>query len=120
MTLFFRHFLAISLPIERKFSRGLRDHEFLITTDDTRVEGRITRDNVFPLVVILDNLRSAFNVGSIFRTSECLGIESIVKCSRTLFFVLIICQILCGYTSTPEDSQTSKAAMGMDKVLSSS
>ncbi|EKX44504.1 hypothetical protein GUITHDRAFT_72172 [Guillardia theta CCMP2712] len=66
------------------------------------MEGRITRDNVFPLVVILDNLRSAFNVGSIFRTSECLGIESI---------------ILCGYTSTPEDSQTSKAAMGMDKIM---
>jgi hypothetical protein len=22
------------LPIERKYSKGLRDHEFLITTDD--------------------------------------------------------------------------------------
>ena len=28
------HFLALVLPIERKYSKGLRDHEFLITTDD--------------------------------------------------------------------------------------
>ena len=28
------HFLALVLPIERKYSKGLRDHEFLITTED--------------------------------------------------------------------------------------
>eukprot|EP00960_Hanusia_phi_P036081 752123-Hanusia_phi.AAC.7 len=116
LMLLHRHFLAISLPIERKFSRGLRDHEFLITTDDTQLDASMERKDVFPLVVILDNLRSAFNVGSIFRTSECLGIESIVKFSDVHTVLLIVSQILCGYTSTPEDSQTSKSAMGMDKV----
>jgi len=28
------HFLALVLPIERKYSKGLRDHEFLVTTED--------------------------------------------------------------------------------------
>lgn len=28
------HFLALVLPIERKYSKGLRDHEFLVTSHD--------------------------------------------------------------------------------------
>ena len=28
------HFLALVLPIERRYSKGLRDHEFLVTTQD--------------------------------------------------------------------------------------
>ena len=28
------HFLALVLPIERKYSKGLRDHDFLVTTQD--------------------------------------------------------------------------------------
>ena len=28
------HFLALVLPIERKYSKGLRDHDFLVTTED--------------------------------------------------------------------------------------
>ena len=35
-------------------------------------------------VVILDNVRSAHNVGSIFRTSDCFGIKKIFLCF-TLF-----------------------------------
>jgi tRNA G18 (ribose-2'-O)-methylase SpoU len=35
------------------------------------------------VVVVLDNLRSAFNVGSIFRTAETAGIEEIVTCGIT-------------------------------------
>jgi DTW domain-containing protein len=40
------HFLALVLPIERKYSKGLRDHEFLITTDDAGLFFFL-RDNVF-------------------------------------------------------------------------
>jgi len=36
-----------------------------------------------PLTVILDNLRSAFNVGSIFRTADCALVEEIVTCGTT-------------------------------------
>lgn len=37
----------------------------------------------FPIVVVLDNLRSAFNVGSIIRSSECLGVSEIALCGKT-------------------------------------
>ena len=39
-------------------------------------------------VLILDNIRSAYNVGSIFRSADCAGIDRI---------------ILCGITPTPMD-----------------
>merc|ERR1719221_27967 len=56
------------------------------------------------LTVVLDNLWSSFNVGSIFRTSECLRVGKLH---------------LCGYTATPEGSdkggnQTGRAAIGAD------
>ena len=43
-----------------------------------------------PLTLVLDHLRSSFNVGSIFRTAECLGVSRVV---------------LCGYTATPDEPQ---------------
>lgn len=53
----------------------------------------------FALTVILDNIRSAHNVGAIFRTAECLGIRELV---------------LCGYTPTPENPKVLKASMGTE------
>lgn len=38
---------------------------------------------VFQIKVILDNIRSPFNVGSIVRTSEALGVEEIIMCGIT-------------------------------------
>jgi len=49
------------------------------------------------MVVILEDLRSAFNAGSIFRTAECLGIGELW---------------LCGITSRPGEAALSKTAMG--------
>ncbi|MCS7149466.1 MAG: RNA methyltransferase [Caldimicrobium sp.] len=51
----------------------------------------------FPLTLLLDNLRSAYNVGSIFRTAECAFIERI---------------ILCGITATPPHPGIAKTALG--------
>jgi len=50
-----------------------------------------------PITIILDNVRSALNVGSIFRTSDAFLIESI---------------ILCGITATPPNKEIRKAALG--------
>ena len=50
-----------------------------------------------PITIILDNVRSAINVGSIFRTSDAFLIENI---------------ILCGITATPPDKEILKAALG--------
>ena len=46
---------------------------------------------------MLDHLRSAFNVGALFRTADCLGASKLW---------------LCGYTATPEDAQVQRTTMG--------
>lgn len=50
-----------------------------------------------PLVIVLDNIRSALNVGSIFRTADAVG------CAKIL---------LCGITATPPNREVHKTAIG--------
>ena len=50
-----------------------------------------------PITIILDNIRSALNVGSIFRTSDAFLIKEI---------------ILCGITAVPPNKEIRKAALG--------
>jgi len=52
--------------------------------------------------LICDNLRSVFNVGSLFRTAECLGIGQI---------------LLCGISPTPQHSNMAKTAMGTEVIV---
>ncbi|MEX1188562.1 MAG: RNA methyltransferase [Bacteroidia bacterium] len=51
----------------------------------------------WPVRIILDNIRSAHNVGSIFRTSDAFLIEEIY---------------LCGITATPPNKEILKSALG--------
>lgn len=55
------------------------------------------RPEPFPLVAVLDNLRSAFNVGSIFRTAEAARIRAVV---------------LCGITPYPPNEKLDRTALG--------
>ena len=50
-----------------------------------------------PIKVILDNIRSAHNVGSIFRTCDAFLIDEI---------------ILCGITASPPNKEIRKTALG--------
>lgn len=50
-----------------------------------------------PIVVVLDNIRSLHNVGSVFRTADAFRIEKIV---------------LCGITATPPHKDIRKTALG--------
>ena len=52
-----------------------------------------------PVSLILNNIRSLYNVGSIFRTADGVGLEKIW---------------LCGITGIPPDSQISKTALGAE------
>lgn len=53
-------------------------------------------------VVVLNNVRSLYNVGSIFRTSDALGVEKLY---------------LCGITGTPENPRLAKTALaGLNSV----
>jgi 23S rRNA (guanosine2251-2'-O)-methyltransferase len=55
-----------------------------------------------PVVAILDNIRSAYNVGSIFRSADAFRIGSL---------------ILAGYTAAPPRSDISKTALGADETV---
>ncbi len=50
-----------------------------------------------PLVVVLDNIRSQHNIGSVFRTSDAFRIERIC---------------LCGISATPPSREIQKTALG--------
>lgn len=52
-----------------------------------------------PLVVVLDNVRSQNNIGSVFRTSDAFRIEEI---------------LLCGITATPPNVEIHKTALGAE------
>lgn len=55
-----------------------------------------------PLVVVLDNVRSLNNVGSVFRTSDAFLVESIC---------------LCGITATPPNAEIHKTALGAENSV---
>ncbi|NDV65456.1 RNA methyltransferase [Bacteroides sp. 224] len=52
-----------------------------------------------PLVVVLDDIRSLHNIGSVFRTSDAFRIE---------------CVYLCGITATPPHPEMHKTALGAE------
>ena len=55
-----------------------------------------------PLEALLDNVRSAWNVGAIFRTADAFGVLRLH---------------LCGITPTPENASVAKTALGADKTI---
>jgi len=50
-----------------------------------------------PIIIVLDNVRSALNVGSVFRSSDAFRVEKI---------------ILCGITAQPPHKEVLKTAIG--------
>lgn len=71
-------------------------------THDEISENRSTLDNIhrvekLPVYVILNSIRSTYNVGSIFRTSDGAMIEKL---------------FLCGYTPHPPKKEILKTALG--------
>lgn len=55
-----------------------------------------------PLVVVLDNIRSCNNIGSVFRTSDALLVKKIY---------------LCGITATPPNNEIRKTALDAEKSV---
>ncbi|MGQ7867962.1 RNA methyltransferase [Sunxiuqinia sp. sy24] len=55
-----------------------------------------------PLVIVLDNIRSCNNIGSVFRTSDALLIEAVH---------------LCGITATPPNKEIHKTALDAEKSV---
>jgi tRNA G18 (ribose-2'-O)-methylase SpoU len=63
------------------------------TVDEFKQSGKL------PLVVVLDNIRSLHNIGSVFRTADAFLIEAIY---------------LCGISATPPHREIHKSALGAE------
>lgn len=55
-----------------------------------------------PLVVVLDDVRSMYNVGSIFRTSDAFRVEAMY---------------ICGISATPPSTEIHKTALGAEESV---
>ena len=55
-----------------------------------------------PLIIVLDNVRSQHNIGSVFRTSDAFRVEEI---------------LLCGITATPPNVEIHKTALGAEEAV---
>lgn len=80
----------------RKAGQSLKEHNFLPQRRGDRKEAAPFR----PIAIYLDNIRSAHNVGSIFRTTEAFRLGQI---------------FLSEMTPTPKNKKVRDAAMGADQ-----
>lgn len=67
-----------------------------LTLDEFRAEAKL------PLIVVLDNVRSLYNVGSVFRTCDAFRVEAVY---------------LCGITATPPNVEIHKTALGGEDAV---
>lgn len=99
---------GLRYPLTENHSFGERCPNCLGVTETvlTRQTGPepapVSTDSIIQLEVLLDNIRSAWNVGSIFRTADGLGI-------RKLY--------LCGITPTPVNESVRKTSLGAEENL---
>jgi tRNA G18 (ribose-2'-O)-methylase SpoU len=73
-----------------------------LTADEIRARNGREEGGRLPLAVILNNVRSLYNVGSIFRTADAVGVEKIW---------------LCGITGAPPKLKISKTALGAENTV---
>jgi 23S rRNA (guanosine2251-2'-O)-methyltransferase len=55
-----------------------------------------------PVTIVLENIRSAYNVGSVFRTSDAFLVEAIY---------------ICGYSAKPPHKEIKKTALGAEETV---
>lgn len=56
-----------------------------------------------PIIVVLENIRSAYNVGSVFRTADAFLLQAVY---------------ICGYTACPPHKEIKKTALGAEETVS--
>ena len=76
------------------------EHRRLKITELNRISTEeFKKAEKLPLVVVLDNIRSLHNIGSVFRTSDAFRVE---------------CIYLCGITAVPPHPEMHKTALGAE------
>jgi tRNA G18 (ribose-2'-O)-methylase SpoU len=85
------------------FAHKLKAMRKLTVTELQRIDiDTFKQSKKTPLTVVLDNVRSLHNVGSIFRTADAFRIERIY---------------LCGITATPPNAEIHKTALGAENSV---
>ena len=69
---------------------------------DRKTVDEFKRSQKFPVIVVLENIRSMHNVGSVFRTADAFLIEAIY---------------ICGYTAQPPRKEIDKTALGATETV---
>lgn len=78
-------------------NRKLKNEELnRLSTDEFKSSEKI------PIVIVLDNIRSLNNIGSVFRTADAFRVESI---------------FLCGITACPPNNEIHKTALGATETV---
>lgn len=85
------------MNLERFVGQSKKEYEFLVQTKDAKSPTR-----QFDIKCLLDSIRSAHNVGAMFRNAECFGNNEI---------------ILCGLSPTPQNAQVIKTAMSSNQFI---
>src|SRR6185503_579611 len=60
------------------------------------------RSEKVPIIIVLENIRSAYNVGSVFRTADAFLIEAIY---------------IIGYSAKPTHKEIKKTALGAEETV---
>lgn len=96
-------FRNLAISLERILDRSLVDNDFIVLDSDASLASYVTKPSLQKVYLVLENIRSAFNVGSIFRLADCLGNAEI---------------LLCGYTASPEEqSAVAKTSLGASEFV---
>jgi 23S rRNA (guanosine2251-2'-O)-methyltransferase len=78
-------------------------HRKLTTSELNRLSAEEFRAREkFPIIIVLDNVRSGLNVGSIFRSADAFNVEKI---------------ICCGITPVPPNREVLKSALGSTETV---
>jgi 23S rRNA (guanosine2251-2'-O)-methyltransferase len=89
----FKLFLQINSLLMRKLSMDELNRK---SVDEVR------RAEKIPVIALLENIRSAYNVGSVFRTADAFLIEAVY---------------ITGYTAKPPHKEISKTALGAQESV---
>ncbi len=96
-----QQFWSVLVPVEREVAQ-VKITDIDILDSDLPDTDEAPAHPPMPLTIVLDSIRSAFNVGGIFRSAECFGVQEVV---------------LCGYTPLPDQPQVAKAALGTEQRI---
>ena len=96
-------FSILPLPLLRLPLTPHMNHRKLSTAELNRLSTDEFRARAkFPIIVVLDNIRSGLNVGSIFRSADAFNVAKVV---------------CCGITPVPPNREVLKSALGSTETV---